>query len=115
MKHITALLALAILCISTAAIAYDMTYLGIVKAHGTIQVPVELPAGTFKVEVWANDNATITCAFVDKGTGEVAYQAKDVRRCVGYGKLSVPGHILASITNDNDKGLDFKVWVHDAK
>jgi hypothetical protein len=107
------IIATAILFLSGTALAYDMTYMSSLKANQTKQVTVELPSGKSTVEVWATDNEKISCQFIDRGTGNVAYESSDTQRCVGRADLSLPAHMLAKITNNGNKDLDFRIWVHD--
>ena len=114
MKLFTSILA-AILFISTTALAYDWTYVGPVKAHSTREKVVDLPSGKSIVEVWAVGDEKITCVFVDKGTGNVAYEAKDTIRCVGGANLALPARILVRITNNGDKDIESRIQVRDVK
>jgi len=114
MKLFTPILT-AILLFSATALAYDMTYLSSVKAHTTRQVNVDLPSGKSTVEVWATGNEKITCTFIDKGTGNVAYESKDTQRCVGNANLSLPVTMLAKVSNNGDKDIDIRIQVRDSK
>lgn len=107
------IIATAILFLSATAMAYDQTYLSRIKATQTREVLVELPNGKSTVEVWGTDKENISCTFIDRGTGNVAYESKDTQRCVGRADLSLPAHMLAKITNNGNKDLDVRIWVHD--
>lgn len=108
-----AIIAASILFLSSVAYAYDMTYLSGVKAHDTKQVLVEIPQGKHTVEIWGTDGEMISCTLIDRGTGNVAYKADNVQRCVGRADLSLPANVLAKITNNGNKDLEFRIWVHD--
>ena len=117
MKSMTATILAAALSATTAAAAdaYDWTHLANVKAHQTSQTVVELPGGKSTVEVWAHDNAEISCTFIDRGTGNVAYQATKVQRCVGQASLSLPATMTVRITNESNKDLDYRIWIHETR
>ena len=113
MKSITIIA--TILLITVTAFAYDMTYLTSVKAHSTTQMSVDLPSGKSVTEVWAVGDEKINCTFIDKGTGNIAYQAKDTQKCVGVANLALPANILAKIDNTNDKNIDIRIQVKSSK
>jgi hypothetical protein len=104
-----------ILLISTTVLAYDITYCGLLKTHSTKQVVVELPTGKSTIEVWGSNHEKINCLFVDKGTGNKAFEAEDTELCSGTANLSLPAVILARITNNTDSDIDLSIEVKDNK
>lgn len=109
----TTIIGTAILFISSTALAYDMTSLLTVKANQSNESVVSLPEGRSTVEVWSTGGEKISCVFIDRSNGAVAYESKDTTRCVGRADLSLPAHMLAKITNNGNKDLDIRIWVHD--
>lgn len=109
-----AIIASSILFLSATAFAYDMTYMFSAKAHQTSQMVVHLPTGKSTVEVFGSNNETISCTFIDRGTGNIAYESKDTTRCVGNANLGLPASMLAKITNNGDRDIDYRIWVHDS-
>jgi hypothetical protein len=105
----------AIVFFSATALAGDMTYLSSAKSRETRSMLVDLPSGKSQVDVWGTDNETISCVFVDRGTGNVAYEATNVTRCVGTANLTLPTTIQAKITNNGNKDIQFRVWVRSTK
>ena len=96
---------------ATALAAYDMMYMTHAKAGETKELPVAIPSGKSLIDVWAVDGSSISCVFIDKGTGNVAYEAKNVQRCVGNADLTLPATAKAQITNNGNKEAELRIWV----
>jgi hypothetical protein len=111
-----AIIGAAIVCFSaTALAAWDMTYMTHANAGETKELPLSIPSGKSQVDVWSADGNTISCTFVDRGTGNVAYEAKNVQRCVGTADLALPATAKAQITNNGTKETEIRVWVRTVK
>lgn len=109
------ILGAAVLFIASTAMAYDMTYMSSLNPRETKSVAINLPAGKSMTEVWGTNGETISCTFIDPGTGNAAYQAKNVQRCVGRADLSLPSNLTVKITNSDMKSFEFRIWVHDVQ
>ena len=107
------LVVLTIILITTIALAYDFTYVREVKAHSEKVIAVDLPEGKSITEVITGHNELISCQFIDKGTGKVSLEEKDVAHCSENATLTLPEQMLVKVNNNNDKDVLVKVYVHD--
>lgn len=115
MKLSTMIGTVAIVFIAGTALAYDTTTMSHLKPYGTTKLSVKIPEGKSAVEVWGTNNETISCTFYDPGTGNIAYQASNVGRCIGRADLSLPLVMPMKISTPENKEIDLRVWVHDDK
>lgn len=109
----TAIFAAAILFVSATALAYDLTYLGPIKANETKTVKVELPTGKLTVEVYSTSPDTkFNCQF-QSGYGGIVFEQTDTHRCVGRLVTQSESSMSVSVKNLG-KDSDYKIWVHDS-
>lgn len=103
----------AIVFFSTTALAaaWDMMYITHAKAGEVKELPLVIPSGKSQTDVWSDDGSPVSCVFVDKGTGNVAFEAKNVSRCVGTANLALPANVRAQVTNNGSKEAELRIWV----
>jgi|SRR5579885_628846 len=111
---ITSLFAAAALLVAVPALAYDLTYMGPIKAKETKSIKVHLPDGKSQVEVWASD-AKINCQFATATYGGVVIEQNAVARCNIIPIVKGDTDIVVSVTNLENKDSDYRIWVHDPK
>jgi hypothetical protein len=111
---LSALFGVAIVFISATALAYDLTYLGPIKAKETKAVKVELPAGKMAVEVTSDDADTrFNCQFVGSTYG-VVFEQNNVAKC--FTNVNVQSDTIMTVNVTNlGKESSYKIWVHDPK
>lgn len=107
----------AIVFFSTTALAaaWDMTYITHAKAGEVKELPLMIPSGKSQTDVWSSDGSPVSCVFIDKGTGNVAYEAKNVSRCVGTADLALPVTVRAQVTNNGTREAEIRIWVREVK
>jgi hypothetical protein len=111
---LSSLFVVAALCVAAPALAYDLTYLGPIKAKETKSIKVHLPEGKSKVEIWSpSDNGKVTCQFGTATYGGVVVEQSNVSRCVILPAVSSETDITVSVTNLENKDSDYRIWVHD--
>jgi hypothetical protein len=108
-------LIISIVLFSTVAMAYSASYTRTVPAKETTTVFVDLPDGKSVVEVEGTKLEHISCTFIDRGTGKVAFQATNTQRCVGTANLTLPAVMLAQVTNNENKTIELRIRVNDSK
>ena len=109
---ISSILLLSILLISGSASAYDLTYLGPIKAHETKNVRVDIPSGQSTIEVFSSSKDTkFNCEFTSSYGGFV-FEQKNTDKCLANLKSQSESSLIIQLTNlGNDS--DYKIWVHD--
>lgn len=113
MKFIN-LIVLAALCITTPALAYDMSYIGPIKSKETKSIKVHLPDGKSRIEVWSpNGNGKLTCKFATASYGGMEFEQTNTTKCVINPLVKNNLEIIISITNLENKDSDWRIWVHD--
>lgn len=109
---LSVMIGLSVLLLASTAMANNETYMVHSHAHETTQVAVDLPIGKSAVEVWGAGGESISCTFIDRATGNIAYEAHNVKRCLGLANTEDVVHLFVNVINGNDTDLDFKIWVH---
>lgn len=111
---LSSLIGAAIVLVATTAFAYDLTYLGPIKAHETKSVKVDLPAGKLTVEVYSTFPETrFNCDF-STNYGSVVFVQRNTPRCVGNVVMQSDASMTVSVTNLG-KDSEYKIWVHDTQ
>lgn len=106
------LFGLAVALISTTALAYDLTYLGPIKAKETKVVRVDLPIGKLSVEVTSSNAETrFNCQF-SSSYGGVVFEQNNVAKCVSNVVTQGDTSMNVSVSNLG-RDSDYKIWVHD--
>ena len=100
---------------ASVAFANDMTYVTVAKPHQTVFTTVEVPSGKSMVSVRASHDQNISCIFIDRGTGKVAFEARNVPVCLGKADLVLPARMLTKVANDTDQNLQITIWVYSTK
>jgi hypothetical protein len=113
---IASLFGVAIVCLATSAMAYDMTYIVPVKAHHTESSRVELPSGSSSVIVRSGDK-TISCSVTDTATGNpAAPDQSNVTACYFNARGLTASHsVYVKVTNESSEELQVTVQVVDSK
>lgn len=114
MKLISAII-LAALCIAVPAYAYDLAYLGPIKAKETKSINVSLPDGKSRVDVSSSSETTkFNCKFQTSSYGGVVLEQNNTAKCSILPVVKSDTQIVVTLTNlGNDS--DYKIWVHDAE
>lgn len=115
MKFSTIIGAAIVFFSTTALAAWDMTYIIHPKAGEVKELPLVIPTGKSQTDVWSSDGSPVSCVFIDKGTGNVAYEAKNVSRCVGTADLALPANVRAQVTNNGTRETEIRIWVREIK
>lgn len=111
---LSALFGVAIVFLSATALAYDLTYLGPIKAKETKVIKVELPAGKLAVDVTSDDEGThFNCQFAST-YGGVVFEQNNVTKCVANVNTQSDTSMTVSVTNLG-KDSSYKIRVHDAQ
>src|SRR5579864_7852264 len=96
---LSALFGVAIVFISATALAYDLTYLGPIKAKETKVVKVDLPTGKLAVDVTSDDAATrFNCQF-SSSYGGVVFEQNNVAKCTMTATMQSDTSMNVSVTN----------------
>lgn len=109
---ISTIIGAAILFVSSAALAHDLTYMGPIKTNETKNVKVELPAGKLTIEVFSSSPETkFNCQF-QSGYGGIIFEQTDTHKCIN--RVSVESNSTLNVGVKNlGKDSDYKIWVHD--
>lgn len=107
----SSLFVIAGLLIAAPALAYDLTYMGPVKAKETKTVKVHLPDGKSQIEVWTDDGK-VSCQFATSTYGGVVVEQNEVSRCNIVPVVKGETDIMVSVTNLG-KDSNYRIWVHD--
>lgn len=111
---LSALFGVAIVFLSATALAYDLTYLGPIKAKETKAVRVDLPTGKLAVEVTSDDEVTrFNCQFAST-YGGVVFEQNNVARCFTNVNTQSDTSMTVSVTNLG-KDSSYKIRVRDAQ
>ena len=105
------LLTVAALCVAVPALAYDLTYMGPIKAKESKTIKVHLPDGKSQVEVWTDGK--ISCSFATASYGGVTVEQNDVARCNLVPVVSGETDVTVKVTNLESKDTQYRIWVHD--
>lgn len=110
MKFLSASVVLVALCLSTAASAdNDWTIMGQLKANETKPVKVMIPVGELAIEVFSTQGGVeFTCKFYD-ASGNLGLEQHNAVRCVGNLNSLRHSYLTVSITNEQNKAVDYKV------
>jgi hypothetical protein len=120
MKYISSLIVAAVVSISalSAARVDDLTILGRLDPHGSVNHRVNLQQGNTTIEVFNGNAATkISCLYMDVD-GSPVLEQKNVYHCLGNVKdktVTIPWHLTVRVTNEEEKEIDYKIWVHETK
>jgi hypothetical protein len=103
----TIIFSLAILCITTTALAYDSTYLAPIKANGDIDQVVELPVGDSTLTVRGTNDRELSCSVIDQSTKNYASPVLErVPLCLFNSQgLTRPNKIIVKVHNHSDEEL----------
>jgi len=123
MKSIGSIVVAAVLLIASSAIAQDWTYLDALQAHETHQKEIKLTDSKSTIEVYGGNYDAVTgnydlisCKFIDI-SGEVVAEQKSVSHCLVNTKplTIVPWRATVQVTNEENKPITYKLWVHETK
>lgn len=110
---LTNLLIAAVLTFASSALAYDLSYLGPIKAKETKSIKVHLPVGKTQIEVWSpSDGGKITCRFGTSLYGVVLEQS-NTAKCTINPVVKDETDMTVDVTNLENKDSDYRIWVHD--
>lgn len=110
MKALQFVLGAMILAITTSALAYDLTYVGRIKAKETKAVKIFLPEGKAQVDVW--DGGKISCQFNSSGYYGPTMEQADVAKCSMVIVSPHDSDMWVSLSNLENKDNDFNIQVH---
>lgn len=111
---ISTLFGIAVLLFATSALAYDLTYLGPIKAKESKTVRVELPRGPLTLEVSSSFKDTkFNCQF-SASYGGVVFEQNNTDRCIANVNSTSDNSMSVTVTNLG-KDSDYRIWVHDAR
>lgn len=107
------LIGVAALFVATSAFAYDMSYMGPIKAKETKSIKIHLPAGKSIVEVWSpGGNSKFNCQFAASAYG-VEFEQTNTTKCLINPLVKDDMDIQVNITNLEASQTDWRIWVHD--
>lgn len=110
MRVLQFVLAAMILAITTSASAYDLTYIGRIKAKETKSVKIYLPEGKSQVDVW--DGGKITCQYNSSGIYGPTIEQANVSKCSITIVSPHDSDMWISLSNLEEKDNDFNIQVH---
>lgn len=114
MKLISSIV-LAALLVAVPAFAYDLSYIGPIKAKETKSVNVFLPDGKSRVDVSSGGAATkFNCKFQTASYGGVVLEQNNTAKCSILPVVRGDTQIVVTLTNLGSDS-DYKIWVHDAE
>jgi hypothetical protein len=123
MKYLSSIVMAAVLLTASSAIAQDWTYLDALSPHETHQKEIKLLDSKSTIEVYGGNYDAVTgnydlisCKFIDFN-GSVVAEQKNVSHCLANTKpLSiVPWRATVQVTNEENKPITYKLWVHETK
>jgi len=96
--------------------AYDMSYMGPIKAKETKQVKIHLPSGRSTVEVWEpTDNGKLDCKFATSAYSGIEVEQDNTNKCIISFDVKDDTDYMVKISNLEVKDSNWRIWVHDTK
>lgn len=105
--------AITLITMSPAMAATDWTIVGPLKAHESVTRSVELETGKSTIEIWsAAEGTKVSCRL---NTGSFTIESVNTSRCVFPIEVSITSSMRVQVTNESDRQVDYRIWVHDTK
>ena len=123
MKYLSSIVMAAVLLTASSAIAQDWTYLDSLASHETHKKEIKLLNSKSTIEVYGGNYDpvigkydTISCKFIDFN-GDVVAEQKNVSHCLVNTKplTIVPWRAYVQVTNEENKPITYKVYVHETR